>query len=81
MGVDVRCPACHSHTRIPDNALGRNIRCKKCNYAFLAKSGQGVEIRPSTGKSKDNRLLLYILTAAFVILVIVLITLRLTGVM
>jgi predicted Zn finger-like uncharacterized protein len=80
MGVDVRCPACRAHTRVPDDALGRNIRCKKCNYAFLAKSAQGVGAKPAKDRPKDNRLFLFIAAGLFVLLVVLLIVLHLTGV-
>jgi predicted Zn finger-like uncharacterized protein len=76
MGVDVRCPACHAHTRVPDDALGRNIRCKKCHHAFLAKSAQGVGAKPAAGRPKDNRLFLFIGAGLFVLVVVVLIILR-----
>jgi len=80
MGVDVRCPACHAHVRVPDDALGRNIRCKKCSHAFLAQSAQGIGAKPGAEKPKDNRLLLFIAAGLFVLLVVVLIILRVSGV-
>jgi predicted Zn finger-like uncharacterized protein len=77
MGVDVRCPACHAHTRVPDEAVGRNIRCKECHHPFRAeKAGAAPK---ATGNK--NRRLTYILVAAFVLLVILALILHFTGVL
>lgn len=80
MGFDVRCPACHAHTRVPPEALGRNIRCKKCSHAFLAHSAQGVAKRPPLDEKARSRLLLFVGAGLFVLVVVLLIVLRATGV-
>ncbi len=80
MGVDVRCPACHAHVRVPDDALGRNIRCKKCSHPFLAQSAQGVGAKPVASQRPGNRRLLFLAAGLFVLLVLVLIILRVAGV-
>ena len=29
------CPSCHKRFRVPENAGGKTLRCKKCKFAFL----------------------------------------------
>ena len=33
-----RCPQCDTVSPVPDNLLGRKVRCKKCNAEFVAAS-------------------------------------------
>jgi hypothetical protein len=77
MGVDVRCPACHAHSRVPDEAVGRNIRCKECHHPFCAQPG-GANV--PAGPRAKKKLLLWIAAGVFVLLVVLLIILRVSGV-
>lgn len=80
MGVDVRCPACHTHTRVPPDAVGRNIRCKKCHHPFIAKTGDGSAVKLPPDPESKKRLFLFLAAGLFVLLVAILIILRVTGV-
>jgi predicted Zn finger-like uncharacterized protein len=33
----VSCPSCASRLRIPEQALGKRVRCPNCNYSFVAE--------------------------------------------
>lgn len=79
MGVDVRCPACHAHTRVPPDAVGRNIRCRKCNKPFRADP-EGAAPKPPGNPQPKKRLLLFVAIGLFVLLIVLLIILRVTGV-
>jgi predicted Zn finger-like uncharacterized protein len=36
MPARVRCPGCQVDVNVPDSALGKNVRCSKCNHVFQA---------------------------------------------
>jgi predicted Zn finger-like uncharacterized protein len=37
MPMSVRCPGCYERFTIPDDVVGKTIRCKKCEETFKAK--------------------------------------------
>jgi predicted Zn finger-like uncharacterized protein len=36
MPIDVVCPACQQKLRVPDDLVGQDVRCQKCNSQFTA---------------------------------------------
>ena len=42
MPVKVRCPECGSVAAIPDNLVGRKLKCSNCEGQFVASSPSGV---------------------------------------
>ncbi|HWG41626.1 MAG TPA: hypothetical protein VN688_02490 [Gemmataceae bacterium] len=42
------CPECGKQIKAPDNVLGKRVRCKFCQAAFVASQGAA---KPPTGKS------------------------------
>jgi hypothetical protein len=36
MPIDVVCPACQQKLRVPENLVGQDVRCQKCNSQFTA---------------------------------------------
>src|SRR5437868_3486761 len=38
MPVTVPCPSCGTKLRIPDNAVGKRVKCSKCATAFTAEA-------------------------------------------
>jgi hypothetical protein len=51
------CPECNKQIKAPDNVLGKRVRCKFCQAAFVASKGGGSKPadgkagKPSAGKS------------------------------
>ena len=43
MPVKVRCPECESVAAIPDNLMGRKLKCSNCGNQFVASSPSGVK--------------------------------------
>lgn len=39
MSTLLKCPACGVHVQVPDNLLGRKVRCIKCSEIFTADEG------------------------------------------
>lgn len=39
MPVDVACPACNATYKVPENILGRSLKCKACQTSFTATAG------------------------------------------
>ncbi|MGH7169833.1 MAG: hypothetical protein ACRELF_18240 [Gemmataceae bacterium] len=37
MPEQVRCPSCNATLRVPETLLGKNVKCPKCQTAFLAE--------------------------------------------
>jgi predicted Zn finger-like uncharacterized protein len=37
MPEQVRCPSCNAALRVPENLLGKNVKCPKCQTTFLAE--------------------------------------------
>jgi predicted Zn finger-like uncharacterized protein len=36
MPEQIRCPSCNAALRVPDNLLGKNVKCPKCQKTFTA---------------------------------------------
>lgn len=43
MPEQVRCPSCNAALRVPDNLLGKNVKCPKCQTTFLAETEEPAE--------------------------------------
>jgi len=43
MPEQVRCPSCNAALRVPENLLGKNVRCPKCQTTFLAELEEPAE--------------------------------------
>jgi predicted Zn finger-like uncharacterized protein len=39
MTVEIICPSCNSKLRIPDQAVGKQVRCPNCTTVFIAPAG------------------------------------------
>ncbi len=37
MPEQIRCPSCDATLRVPENLLGKNVKCPKCQKTFLAE--------------------------------------------
>jgi predicted Zn finger-like uncharacterized protein len=37
MPEQIRCPSCDATLRVPDNLLGKNVKCPKCATTFIAE--------------------------------------------
>ena len=49
MPVTVPCPKCGTNLRVPDDAVGKRVKCSKCATAFVAEppaEGAGVQAAP-----------------------------------
>jgi hypothetical protein len=44
----IRCPECDRQIKAPDSVLGKKVRCKYCQAAFVARKGPD---KPPAGKS------------------------------
>ncbi len=38
MPVEIRCPYCSTGATVPDDLVGKTVRCKKCEYSFPVKA-------------------------------------------
>jgi predicted Zn finger-like uncharacterized protein len=43
MPEQVRCPECNAALRVPDNLLGKNVKCPKCQTTFTAETDEPAE--------------------------------------
>ncbi len=43
MPEQVRCPSCNAPLRVPDNLLGKNVKCPKCQTTFIAEMEEAEE--------------------------------------
>lgn len=43
MPEQVRCPSCNAALRVPDNLLGKNVKCPKCQTTFTAEMEEAAE--------------------------------------
>jgi len=41
MPIVTQCPSCNRQLRVPDNLLGRSVRCPGCKETFTASAGPG----------------------------------------
>jgi hypothetical protein len=39
--IHIVCPKCGKQVKAPENALGKKVRCKFCQAAFVASTGEG----------------------------------------
>ncbi len=46
--ISIVCPECGKQVKAPENVLGKKVRCKFCQAAFVASSGAS---KPPAGKS------------------------------
>ncbi|MHB1423579.1 MAG: MJ0042-type zinc finger domain-containing protein [Gemmataceae bacterium] len=54
MPEQVRCPSCEAALRVPDNLLGKNVKCPKCQTTFVAEMEEqsppeGIVRQPKSG--------------------------------
>lgn len=47
MPVQTSCPACSQQVRVPDQLLGKNVKCPKCGHVFLAVDTSGYAPPPT----------------------------------
>ncbi|MBN9120439.1 MAG: hypothetical protein J0I06_14995 [Planctomycetes bacterium] len=40
--VEIKCPECENPLKVPEQYLGKKIKCKQCEHAFVAKDPKGV---------------------------------------
>lgn len=45
--VSVTCPECDKVVKIPEEMLGRKLRCKGCDEKFVARASRGAEKKPA----------------------------------
>jgi predicted Zn finger-like uncharacterized protein len=41
MPIQTTCPSCSQQVRVPDQLLGRNVKCPACSHVFLATDASG----------------------------------------
>jgi predicted Zn finger-like uncharacterized protein len=59
MPVRISCPACNKALRVPDDSLGRKVRCPACTTAFTAEApapppeeeGEAIQTAPSSTRA------------------------------
>ena len=56
MPEQVRCPSCNAALRVPDNLLGKNVKCPKCQETFVAEveepdDSEGIVREPASRRS------------------------------
>lgn len=44
MPEQIRCPSCNAALRVPESLLGKNVKCPKCQKAFLAELEEPAEL-------------------------------------
>jgi predicted Zn finger-like uncharacterized protein len=54
MPVRISCPSCNKALRVPDDSLGRKVRCPACSTAFTAEAPpeeetEGIQTAPTSG--------------------------------
>jgi predicted Zn finger-like uncharacterized protein len=40
MAEVIQCPSCHKKLRVPENLLGKNVKCPACSTMFVAEAGE-----------------------------------------
>lgn len=54
--IVIVCPECGKQVKAPENALGKKVRCKFCQAAFVARKGGGSPAeRGNKGKTPPSR--------------------------
>ena len=51
MPVKIACPKCNSQYRVPEGAVGKTVKCKKCGSAFKANPGQRTQQAQGRGQA------------------------------
>jgi hypothetical protein len=46
MPIQTSCPSCGKTLRVPDDLLGRNVKCPSCQTQFVASEGAGAAESP-----------------------------------
>jgi predicted Zn finger-like uncharacterized protein len=54
MSVEITCQNCHSKLRIPDQAVGKQVRCPSCATVFVAAAAPGGAVPPPAESSEVN---------------------------
>jgi predicted Zn finger-like uncharacterized protein len=57
MPEQIRCPSCDATLRVPENLLGKNVKCPKCQTTFLAELDAPAEPEappPSTARRRPS---------------------------
>jgi predicted Zn finger-like uncharacterized protein len=55
MPIVIHCPQCQRRLRVPEDLLGKTVRCPSCQTAFTAAE-EGMTTRPSAAPSSGERL-------------------------
>src|SRR5262245_7448049 len=42
MPIETQCPSCTRPMRVPDDLLGKKVKCPSCDTVFTAQEGMGV---------------------------------------
>ncbi len=50
---EFRCPSCGHKLRVPEDRLGREVRCQACNEAFAAARGRAVSRTEEVQKDEE----------------------------
>ncbi len=54
MAVEIQCPECDNPLKVPDEVLGKKIKCKQCGTAFVAKDPRAKPSKPG-GAAKPTK--------------------------
>src|SRR5438552_802864 len=55
MSLEVVCPSCRTEFTLPNLLKGKKVRCKKCDYSFVAGQGGKEEVATVTPVGADDR--------------------------
>jgi predicted Zn finger-like uncharacterized protein len=55
MPVQTNCPACNQQVRVPDQLLGKNVKCPACGHIFLAGGGTAPTTRAESAAPPPPR--------------------------
>jgi predicted Zn finger-like uncharacterized protein len=54
MPILIQCPSCERRLRVPDNLLGKQVKCPSCQTTFTAAEGGEAE-GPGTAPTEEGR--------------------------
>lgn len=54
MAVEIQCPECDNPLKVPEEILGKKIKCKQCGTAFVAKDSRAKPTKPG-GAAKPSK--------------------------
>jgi predicted Zn finger-like uncharacterized protein len=54
MPAIVDCPSCNRKLRVPDELLGRNVKCPTCSTTFQASASPSSVVPPPTPPAKPQ---------------------------